>query len=246
VIRPFLLSLVFTSLLALSAKADIYIAGSYQGWSPATGTVMSDLGGGIYGVTISGLTAGSQHEFKILDDLGGSKAWGNPEWTVDNNWFTVGSSGNITVRLNTNIGSTGQNNSNVGISSEGWTPQLVGDFMNEAGGAGDWNPANPIFNMSGAGANVWEKTLTISTAGTYQVKVTDGSGWDRQYGNGGFWANPGTYSFTTTTANEQVLFSFNSLTPNINITSVPEPGFLGLMTAAGGLVFAARRRRVTG
>jgi hypothetical protein len=204
---------------------------------------MSDLGGGIYGVTLSGLTAGAQHEFKILDDAGGAKGWGNAQWTADNNWFTVGGSGNVTIRLNTNIGATGENNSNVGISSEGWTPQLVGNFMDEAGGAGDWNPSNSAFNLTSAGANIWEKTLTISTAGTYEVKITDGSGWARQYGNGGYWANPGTYLFTTTTANEQVLFSFNSLTPSLNISSVPEPGFMGLIAAAGGVVVSLRRRR---
>lgn len=244
-IRTILFSLVFSSLIGLSAQADIYIAGSYQGWSPSTGTVLNNLGGGIYGVTISGLTAGAQHQFKILDDLGGSKAWGNPEWTADNNWFTVGSSGNVSIRLNTNIGSTGQNNANVGISSEGWTPQLVGNFMNEAGGAGDWNPADSAFNMTSLGSNLWERTLTISTAGTYEVKLTDGSGWGRQFGNDGYWANPSTFSFTTTIANEQVKFSFNSLTPSLNVSSVPEPGFLGLITAASGAVLSLRRRRAS-
>jgi hypothetical protein len=246
VIRTLILSLVFTGLMALSAKADIYLAGSYQGWDPPTGTVMSDLGGGLYGVTLTGLTAGAQHKFKILDDQGGAKSWAsNPQWTADDNWFTVGSSGNVTIQLNTNIGATGQNNANVGISSEGWTPQLVGNFMNEAGGAGDWNPADSAFNMTSFGSNLWERTLTISTAGTYEVKLTDGSGWDRQFGNDGYWANPGTFSFTTTIANEQVKFSFNSLTPSLNVSSVPEPGFLGLITAASGAVLSLRRRRAS-
>jgi len=236
-------ALCFSALMFLpsGAQAGLVIAGSFQGWSPATGAAMTDLGGGFFDASLTGLAANSSFEFKILDDQGNPPAaWGNPEWMQSNNWFTTDASGAVHIRLNTNIGSTGQNNMNVGISSGGWTPQLVGDFMNEAGGAGDWNPSDILFNMNNVGANSWQRTLTISTPGTYQIKITDGLGWDRQFGSDGFHNNPGTFSFTTVLANEQIIVNYNSLTPSFSV--VPEPSSL-VMALMVGLVAAARLRR---
>lgn len=194
------------------------IAGSFQGWDPPTGPVMTEVSPGIFEATITGLTAGEFHEFKILDTDGITPAWGNPEWTATNNWFSVDPSGNITIRLNTNIGMTGENNQNVGTSSSNWTPQLVGDFMDEAGGTGDWTNPDPLFDMSFVAGTQWTKTLNVSTAGTYLVKIVTNGQWNRQFNNRG-WGDlfAEDFSFTTTLPNQDVVFTFDTLTPSLTI-----------------------------
>jgi hypothetical protein len=230
------------ALIASDARAALVIAGSFQGWNPPGGAVMSSLGSGMFEANLSGLSSNTNYLFKILDDGGAPPAdWGDPEWTADNNWFRSDGSGNAAVRLNTNIGSTGQNNMNVGITSGSWTPQVVGDFMVAAGGGGNWNPSDASFNMNSSGANQWQKTMTIATPGTFQIKITDGSGWDRQFGSDGFWGNPGTFSFTTFNPNEVVVVNFNSLNPSFSV--VPEPSSLMMVTSLVGLFTLVRNRR---
>lgn len=237
------LILGLVAVTATHASAALVIAGSYQGWNPPTGTVMGSLGGGLFQANLTGLSANTNFQFKILDDLGTPPAnWGDPEWTANNNWFRSDGSGAATIRLNTNIGSTGQDNMNVGISSGSWTPQVVGDFMNEAGGAGDWNPSDATFNMSSVGANQWQKSMTISTPGTYQIKITDGSGWSRQFGSNGLNPNPNTFSFTTTSPGETVVVNYNSLSPSFSV--VPEPSSLLMVSVFGLLATVRNRRRV--
>jgi hypothetical protein len=243
-IRSSVLFAILGCMLALPAsrlQAGLVIAGSFQGWNPPDGVVMNDDGGGLYSATIAGLNPGDNHEFKILDDAGNPPAnWGAPEWTLSNNWFRVEGDGSVTIRVNTNIGAPGENNLNVGISSGGWTPQLVGDFMEAAGGAGNWNPSDASFNMTNVGGNQWQHIMTIANPGTYFIKVTDGSGWDRQFGSNGFHNNPDSFSFTTLVANEQVIVNFDSLNPSFSV--VPEPAS-SMLVAAGLVVTSLVRRR---
>lgn len=243
-IRRFVQCSLFLGMMALmatNARADLVIAGSFQGWNPPSGVTMSSIGGGNFEANLTGLGSNTNYNFKILDDLGSSPAnWGDPEWTASNNWFRSDGGGNATIRMNTNIGSTGQDNMNVGITSGSWTPQIVGDFMNEAGGAGDWNPSDATFNMSSVGANQWQKTMNISTPGSYQIKITDGLGWSRQFGSNGLNPNPNTFSFTTTSPGETVVVQYNSLTPSFSV--VPEPSSL-LMVSMFGLLATVRQRR---
>ena len=232
-----------TAALANTASAALVIAGSMQGWDPGTGIVMTDMGGGLHQVDITGLTPGAQHKFKILDDQGsGPAAWGDPEVTPNDAWLTGDSDGIVTVRLNRgpiNDG-MGPTTDRLGISMDSFIPQLVGNFMNEAGGAGDWNPTDPSFNMTSLGGGAFSKTLTISTPGTYEVKTTDGTGWDRQFGTGGFSNNQGVLLFTTTMPGEQVTVLANPGMGTFSVV-VPEPATLGLLAGAG--IIALRRRK---
>ncbi len=70
-----------------SAKAAIVIAGSFQGWDPPSGVVMTDQGGGIFTGTITGLTSGTSYNFKILDSGANPTAtWG----TLNGPLVTIG------------------------------------------------------------------------------------------------------------------------------------------------------------
>lgn len=223
---------------AADSKAALIVPGSFQGWNPGTAPTMTNLGGGIHELNLSGLAANTNYKFKILEGID----WGDPEWTFSDNWFRSDGAGNALIRLNTNIGATGQDNMNVGINSGSWTPQVVGDFMNEAGGAGDWNPSDSSFNMTNVGTNQWQFNMTISTIGSYEIKITDGSGWSRQFGSNGLHSNPGIFNFTTTTANQQVVVNYNSLVPSFSVAAVPEPTS-ALLVAAFGMIAGIRRQR---
>ena len=234
-----------TAAFANSASAALVIAGSFQGWAPETGIVMNDLGGGLHQIDITGLTPGAQHKFKILDDQGAAPAaWGDPEVTPQDAWLTGDSDGITTIRVNRgpiNDGA-GQNVDRVGIASDNFIPQLVGNFQGEAGGA-DWTPNDPSFNMVAGLGGSFSRTLAISTPGTYEVKTTDGTGWDRQFGMNGFSNNASVLNFTTTTPGELVTFLANPSmgTFQLGPVAVPEPTTLAVVAGAG--IIALRRRK---
>lgn len=239
------LSLVGMIAATNSANADLVMTGSFQGWDPTTGVVMTDNGGGFFSTTLSGFTVGDQVALKILDDPENDGAnWGDGEWTPNNFWFIADADGIVTVEIDTNLGGVGIQAANVLSDSANWTPQLVGDFMDEAGGAGDWNASDPTFNMNSLGGAVWTRTLTISTAGTYEAKLTDGTGWDRQYGEDGYSNSASTIFFTTTSDNQEVTFDFDGFAPSFSaLTAIPEPGMLGVLMIGGMFGLVSRRRK---
>lgn len=194
------------------------IAGSFQGWVAETGVVMTEGDSGIFQATITGLTAGDFHEFKILSADALPADWGDPQWTATNNWFKVDPMGSVTIKLDTNIGMTGENNQNVGTSSSNWTPQLVGNFMDEAGGSADWVNPDPLFDMNYVGGTLWFKTINVSNPGSYLCKLVTEGLWNRQFNVRGYadlFAED--FSFETTLPNQEVVFFFDAFTPSLTI-----------------------------
>ncbi len=112
--------------------------------------------------------------------------------------------------------------------------------MNEAGGVADWTPNDPLFGMTAAGGNIFTRSLVISNPGTYLVKLTDGTGWARQFGSDGYNNNAGNFNFTTTFAGQQVDFSFNSMNATFSAVAVPEPASMMLIAIAGTALYARR------
>ena len=76
----------------------------------------------------------------------------------------------------------GENNPNVGTSSTNWTPQLVGNFMVEAGGA-EIEPCRLTIRHAPSGQ--WMCHHYVSTPGITYWLVTDGT-FQRQFNLRGY------------------------------------------------------------
>jgi len=235
-------------LLASSANAAYYLPGqiSTPNWDPPNSPTMADMGGGIFEYSPSGLTPGNYYEFKILNVTDGSADWGDPGIPNSNSWLRAGAGGGATIRLNTNTlvdGNYPATNRISIIGGTAWTPQAVGDFMNEAGGAGDWNPDDSAFDMADMGGGLYQLTKTISTPGSYQYKNSYGSGWGFQLGADGLSINANTLPFTTTDPNQQVVFSANPGEGWVNVAVMPVPEPMSASLLAIGALALLRRRK---
>lgn len=224
------------------AHASLYVVGDLQSengaadWDPPSGLIMA--AGGIYTRTVNNLTDGALYAYKVLDDEGTAPAnWGDPEIVNANTWAIGDADGTVVITVNTNL--TGPNGNVTWVETDSTPLQVAGNFMDEAGGAGDWNPADPTFDMTPQGSGYYTIDLVIDTAGSYEFKATDGTGWDRQVGTDGFSANAATYDFTTTVANEAVTMFVD--TANQSIGVIPEPATMGLICLFGTSLLAARR-----
>jgi hypothetical protein len=151
--------------LASSAFAAYYVAGGFNGWNPA-GLLMTDNQDGTYTAVVSGLVAGSRHEFKVTD---GTWTWSYPS---PNSWFYADASGKITLTFNTNIVSDGwqPQQNRLGVSSDPGTWTIAGSFQG-------WNNTNPATAMTSLGGDFYMFSQTLS-AGSHQFKPVVTGTWD--------------------------------------------------------------------
>ena len=245
--------------MAPAAWAGLAAPGNYQvanggsgDWDPPNAPVLNDLTGGLYDLPLTGLPASTRYEFKILDDEGTPPPnWGDPE--VPNNgpgspntWFRTSASGDATIMLDRNTYSDGflpaTDRIVVSTDSEFSSFFATGDWMTQAGGAGNWNAGDPLFAMASQGGGLWSVDATIATPGTYLFKATAGDfAW--QWGNNGRLGDAGNWSFETTVANQPVTFYLDVSKGAIAFGTIPEPASLVLVGLAGIAVLGATRRR---
>lgn len=228
------------SMLAGSAMAQPYfLRGAFNGWPGNGGLAMTDMGGGMYQATVSGLGAGNEVELKASAEFGwgfagpsgqGSNgAWGN------NLRQKVGASGNMTINffpaLSWSDGWGPSNTNRVGFVDEGqnnWA--IMGSFNSWSG---------EVATMAALGGGLY-KAHVAAAPGNYDFKFRPDGNWDHAVG-ATFEFN-GANAFGTVNAGDTGLDLYLDL-PNgrWQAVSVPTPGALALM-GLGGLV-AARRRR---
>lgn len=239
------LSAAVVALAAAPSFGAFVIVGSLQteqgnpsDWSPETSTLVMNNVGGVHSYSVSNLANGTSYEFKILDDGGTPPAaWTDTEVTFNNIKLFGDADGTATITANANV-LNNQSKPTVWVNYDGGPLQVVGDFMNEAGGAGDWNPSNPAFAMTSQGNGYYVFNAVISTPGSYQFKITDGTGWNFQIGTDGFTNNSNTFAFSTTAPNETVTLFADLAGGSIGV--VPEPASAALL-ALGGLAMLKRR-----
>ena len=239
-------------LLALTAPSygSYVVAGELQteqgdpgDWDPTNSSlIMSDIGGGLFQVDANNLVYGAPYDFKVVDDEGTPPAaWGDPEITPNQLTVWGDVDGTVSITVDTNV------INNIGqyatwINFDSGPLQVVGDFMDEAGGAGDWNPADPAFMMTPMGNGYYVFDTTISTPGIYQFKASFGMGWDDQVGTEGFSNNAITKGFETTVANEQIRMYVDLTSRELGVLPVPEPASLALL-GLGCLTTLTRGKR---
>lgn len=164
-----------------TVSADgIHVAGDFQGWDPST-TPLTDVGSGIYEVTLTGVADGT-YEYKFVN----GNAWGSDESVAGacspngngNRSITVaGSALDLAAACFTSCDPCGTVN-------DLFTLTLQVDMNNEpmsatgvhvAGAFQGWDPmTTPLTDIGGG---IYEVTLDSLTAGTYAYKFVNGNAW---------------------------------------------------------------------
>jgi hypothetical protein len=216
-------ALGFVVLGASVSGAALWMPGNYQDqgyggadWTPATAPMLTDLGGGLHTISLVGLTAGTDYNYKLLDDEGTPPpAWGNPEVPNNgggspDNWFRTNASGGATINVNRNTFNDGLLPATDRITTDTdltafSTFYATGNWMIEAGGIANFAPADPLFTMTHEGNGLYSVDVTIGTPGSYQYKATAGS-FANQWGANGRNVNASTLSFFTVADDQEVTF----------------------------------------
>lgn len=211
--------------IAAPAMADYYVAGTFNGWD-AGGNVMTDMGGGIWQVELTGV-AGRQ-EFKVTNGT-----WDQNWPGSGNSWFIGDGEGKVTITFNANDIQDGWrgNWGRLGTSTDPGAWTAVGDWQG-------WDNASPATAMADQGGGVY-KTQSTLAPGWYQWKAVVTGTWDA-IGNDFRSINADTQWFEVTEANPTAVFWVNAFEGTIHVETIPEPATLVLLLA--GLA-ALRRRR---
>ena len=203
--------------------AALWMPGNFQDqgyggvdWTPGKAPMLTDAGGGLHNVSLTGLTAATNYNFKLLDDGGTAPpAWGDPEVPNNgggspDNWFRTDAGGSVTINVNRNTFNDGllpaTDRITVNTDLTAFTTfYATGNWMIEAGGTTNFAPADPAFTMTHEGGGLYSIDLTIGTPGSYQYKATAGS-FANQWGANGRNINASTLPFFTVADDQEVTF----------------------------------------
>src|SRR4051794_21129960 len=98
-----------------------------------------------------------------------------------------------------------------------------GSYQSEIGAPGDWDPSNLRSWLEDPdGDGVYTKTFRSIPAGSYECKAAINESWDLNYGDGGV-QNGANIAFTVAQSCSDVLFSFDSTTHVLTISTTGGP-----------------------
>lgn len=216
--------------LALSASAlaqPYYVRGEFNGWSNNT-TPMTDMGGGMYSSTVTGLNPGQGYEFKATVDDWSYNAPGSNARTVGN------AAGELTVNFF-------PNNS----WADGWEPsakprlgyadpaQYGWELMGSVNGWG-----SPFGSLADLGSGLYSADVAMP-AGTYQFKFRRVGDWGYTIGDD-FGNAAADNTVNVGAGGETIRFELDLPNGRWRTTTVPEPATLVLL-ALGGVSLLRRR-----
>jgi len=232
--RLLLTASVFAAALPLFGQNfPLYLAGDFNGWAP-NGTAMTDMGGGVWSATVSGLSAG-QHSFKVTE---GDWSWYRPNAVSDaNSWLFPNVSGNATVSIDLSTHADGWTLNNFRISTD-----VDPGAWNAVGAWNGWNNADSTSTFTPLGGGIYELQKFIATPGNYGFKATKTGGWDYQIGADGRNENASELTFSTFEANQEVDMFLNAGNATLRVEVVPEPTTAALL-GLGALVGIQRMNR---
>jgi glycosidase/fibronectin type 3 domain-containing protein len=223
-------------LAPLAPSATLWcLAGDFQGWNNASTPLFDDgtngdlvPNDGVFSLDYPVATAG-KHEWKAVE----CGNWGLA-YPGQNAWF-------FTAAADQTVKFTFDTNNHAADAGLDYLPAqfivntyfdalpasftAVGDFQG-------WNNANPATLMAPVGNGFYYLKYAIATPGTYQAKVAHTGFWDEQYGADGRSVNAATLSFTTSVANEEVIFLLDTNTARLYIGANGSP-VAGNWCAAG-------------
>lgn len=236
-------SLAAASLFAVSsafggAIATPHVAGSLQGWDPASSPMTETfLGSDIWTVTFAGLTATNREEFKITDGT-----WTTTVPSGPNSWAYTDGAGALTITYDGNTYADGWFTTvdRIGVSTDLGTWTAVGDWQSQVGGA-DWDNANASTVMTHVGGNIYELTATLAP-GSYNWKSVSTGSWD-SISSDARNVNTGNMGFTTDAVNNTATFRVDALNGVVQVIVVPEPSTFALILGGLAMVLTVVRRR---
>lgn len=202
-----------------------HVAGDFQGWDPAANP-MTDMGGGVFELTFSGLTPGARQEFKITDG-----SWDNTT-PGSNSWLVVPDSGEVTITYNQNE------------VLDGWAPAIdriavSPDIENwvAAGSFQGWDNANAATAMTPMGGGMYMYNTGALGDGTYYWKAVKSGSWDSVSWDARS-INTGDMEFTLDATYTSANLWLDTTIGAVKVELVPEPASFLLLA---GLALLRRR-----
>lgn len=166
---------------------------------------LTDQGGGVYGTTLTGLTAGTGYDVSVLRSDASSHFPGSPAKV------TADASGNIDLKLYQLSGASWgdgwqpDNQSRFGyVDSQQFGWEVIGSFNG-------WPAVNdPAFNMTAQGNGLYTGSFAFATPGTFDFKFRKQGDWSTSIGND-FGNSAGNNSFTVANAGDTWNFELDLL-----------------------------------